>query len=55
MTGRRNLVFTVKVGDKVAFQSDVMRFGTPGREVDVDLKGASTFTLEVGDAGDGIG
>jgi alpha-galactosidase len=32
-----------------------MRFGTPGREVSVDLGGADAFTLEVSDAGDGIG
>ncbi len=41
--------------ENVLFQSDVMRFGTPARRVDVDLGGADTFTLEIGDAGDGIG
>jgi alpha-galactosidase len=53
--GKGSVVFTVKVKDKVAFQSEVMRFGTPGREVNVDLAGSDTFTLEIGDAGDGIG
>ncbi|MGO8931422.1 MAG: NPCBM/NEW2 domain-containing protein [Limisphaerales bacterium] len=53
--GKGSVIFTVKVGDKLAFQSEVMRYGTPGREVDIDLAGADTFTLEVGDAGDGIG
>ena len=53
--GKGSVVFTVKVRDKVAFESEVMRYGTPGREVNVDLAGADTFTLEVGDAGDGIG
>jgi alpha-galactosidase len=53
--GKGSVIFTVKVGDKVAFQSEVMRFGTPAREVNVDLGGAGMFTLEVGDAGDGIG
>jgi len=53
--GKGSVVFTVKVGDQVAFQSEVMRFGTPGRAVNVDLAGADAFTLEVGDAGDGIG
>ena len=53
--GKGSVVFTVKVRDKVAFQSEVMRYGTPGREVNVDLAGADTFTLEIGDAGDGIG
>ena len=53
--GRGSVIFTVKVNDQVAFQSEVMRYGTPGREVKVDLGGADAFTLEVGDAGDGIG
>jgi alpha-galactosidase len=53
--GRGSVVFTVTVNDKVTFQSEVMRFGTPAREVNLDLGGAETFTLEVGDAGDGIG
>ena len=53
--GKGSVSFTVKVGDKVKFQSEVMRYGTPGREVVVDLAGADTFTLEIGDAGDGIG
>jgi alpha-galactosidase len=53
--GKGSVVFTVKVKDKVAFQSEVMRFGTAGREVNADLAGADTFTLEIGDAGDGIG
>ncbi|MHB8523911.1 MAG: NPCBM/NEW2 domain-containing protein, partial [Limisphaerales bacterium] len=38
--GKGSVVFTVKVRDKVAFQSGVMRIGTPGREVSVDLGGA---------------
>ena len=53
--GKGSVVFTVKVKDKVAFQSEVMRFGTPGHKVNVELGGAEAFTLEVGDAGDGIG
>jgi alpha-galactosidase len=53
--GKGSVIFTVKVKDKVGFQSDVMRYGTSGREVNVDLAGADTFTLEIGDAGDGIG
>jgi alpha-galactosidase len=53
--GKGSVVFTVKVRDKVVFQSEVMRFGTPGRAVDVKLDGADSFTLEVGDARDGIG
>ena len=53
--GKGSVIFTVRVKDKVAFQSEVMRFGTPAREVSVDLGGADAFTLEVGDADDGIG
>ena len=53
--GKGSVVFTVKLKDKVAFQSEVMRYGTPGRKVNVDLGGAEEFTLEIGDAGDGIG
>jgi alpha-galactosidase len=53
--GKGSVVFTVKVKDKVAFQSEIMRYGTPGRKVDVELGGAEEFTLEIGDAGDGIG
>ncbi|MCX6904029.1 MAG: NPCBM/NEW2 domain-containing protein, partial [Verrucomicrobia bacterium] len=52
--GKGSVIFTVKVKDRVVFQSEVMRFGTPGREVNVNLGGADAFTLEVGDAGDGI-
>lgn len=53
--GNGSVVFSVKALDQVLFQSEVMRFGTPAREVDVDLGGAEAFTLEIGDAGDGIG
>lgn len=53
--GKGSVIFTVRVKDTVAFQSRVMRFGTPAREVDIDLGGADTFSLEIGDAGDGIG
>lgn len=53
--GKGSVIFTVRVKAKVVFQSDVMRYGTPAREINVDLAGADTFTLEVGDAGDGIG
>lgn len=53
--GKGSVIFSVKVKDKLAFQSEVMRFGTPACAVNVDLGGADAFTLEVGDAGDGIG
>jgi len=53
--GRGSVVFSVTVAGKVAFRSDVMRVDTPARPVTVDLGGADTFVLEVGNAGDGIG
>ena len=53
--GKGSVIFSVKVGDKVAFESGVMRYGTPAQEVNVDLAGSNRFTLEIGDAGDGIG
>jgi alpha-galactosidase len=53
--GKGSVIFKVRINDEVKFQSDVMRFDTPGRAVDVDLGGAQVFTLEIGDAGDGIG
>lgn len=53
--GKGSVIFRVKVGDKLAFESPVMRFGTPGQPVNLDLRGAQAFTLEIGDAGAGIG
>lgn len=43
----------VRIGEKVAFHSQVLREGMPAVLVKVDLDGASQFTLELGDAGDG--
>jgi alpha-galactosidase len=53
--GKGSVVFTVRVGERVAFESGVMRFGSPAKEVSLDLGGADSFMLEIGDAGDGIG
>ena len=52
--GRGSVVFSVTVQNKTAFKTDVMHENTPARSVNVDLAGVTTFTLEVGDAGDGI-
>ncbi|MHB1038489.1 MAG: NPCBM/NEW2 domain-containing protein [Pirellulales bacterium] len=52
--GRGSVVFSVTVKEKVAFKTGVMREGVPPQPVKVDLAGADTFTLDVGDAGDGI-
>ncbi|MBN1342190.1 MAG: NPCBM/NEW2 domain-containing protein, partial [Phycisphaerae bacterium] len=52
--GRGSAVFAVRVKDKDAFRSDVMREGMPGVPVTVDLNGATEFALTVANAGDGI-
>ena len=52
--GRGSVVFAVKVNGKEAFRSPLMREGMAGVPVNVPLDGASEFTLEVGDGGDGI-
>jgi alpha-galactosidase len=53
--GKSSVVFSVSIGDKVLFKSDVLRVNSPGVPVAVDLGGATRFTLDIGDAGDGIG
>lgn len=52
--GKGSVVFSVSVGDKQAFRSPVLHEGMAGVPVSVDLGGTRMFTLEVGDAGDGI-
>jgi len=52
--GGGSVIFSVKVGGKEAFRSEVLHCGQAGVPVSVDLGGAQEFTLEVSDAGDGI-
>ena len=52
--GRGSVVFAVAAGGREAFRSPVLREGAAGVPVGVELAGASAFTLEIGDAGDGI-
>lgn len=52
--GRGSVVFSVSVGGKEAFRSPLMREGMAGVAVEVDLRGASEFTLDISDGGDGI-
>ncbi len=52
--GRGSAIFSVAADGRALFRSPVMKYGTPACEVSVALGGATTFTLEVGDAGDGI-
>ena len=53
--GKSSVVFSVSAGEKTLFRSDVLRVGMPGVQVTADLGGATSFLMEVGDAGDGIG
>ena len=52
--GGGSIVFAVTVGGREAFRTDVMHCGDPGIPVSLDLRGAREFTLDAGDAGDGI-
>lgn len=53
--GKGSVVFSVTVSNRVAFKSPILRYGSPALPVAVELGGADTFTLEISDAGDGIG
>ncbi|MCL5097445.1 MAG: alpha-galactosidase [Candidatus Omnitrophica bacterium] len=53
--GRGSIIFSVNANGKELFRSAVMHEGMAGVPVNVDLDNAAEFTLEVGDAGDGIG
>jgi alpha-galactosidase len=52
--GRGSIVCSVHAGGKEAFRSPVLREGMAPLPIRVDLNGSSEFTVEVGDAGDGI-
>ncbi|HWH70222.1 MAG TPA: NPCBM/NEW2 domain-containing protein, partial [Candidatus Sulfotelmatobacter sp.] len=52
--GRGSVVFSVSVGHQEKFQSQLLREGMTGVPVKVDLNGATSFLLEIGDGGDGI-
>lgn len=52
--GQGSVVFSVNVGGEEKYKSGVLHEGMPGVRVSVDLNGATEFTLDVGDAGDGI-
>lgn len=54
-TGRGSVVFAASVGGRQVFKSEIVRVTTPATRIQVDLKGALEFNLEVSDAGDGIG
>jgi alpha-galactosidase len=52
--GRGSVVFSVKTDDKELFKSKVLREGVGGVPISVELNGATAFTLEVGEADNGI-
>jgi len=53
--GRGTVVFSASIDGRSVFRSDVFHVSTPAKAVEIDLQGTRHFTLEVGDAGDGIG
>lgn len=53
--GRGSVVFSVAANEKEFFRSEVLRYGSAPVHVSADLDGASEFTLDISDAGDGIG
>ena len=52
--GKGSVVFSVRVADAEAYHSPVMKEGMSAVPIAVDLKEAKEFTIEVGDAGDGV-
>jgi alpha-galactosidase len=54
-SGQGSVVFSASVGGRNVQRSDVFKVDTPAGSVEIDLQGALEFTLEVEDAGDGIG
>ena len=49
------MVFRILGDGKKLFESEVMKPGTPGKKVDLSLRGVRTLLLQVADGGDGIG
>jgi alpha-galactosidase len=52
-TGRGSVTFEVWLDGNKTFDSGIIKAGDPAKQVDVDLTGAKTMILYVGDAGDG--
>ena len=53
--GNGTVVFRILGDGKKLFESEVMKPGTPGKKVDLNLRGVRTLLLQVADGGDGIG
>ncbi len=52
--GRGSVVFFVRAGENELWTSGLMREGMAGKDVSVNLDGATEFLLEITDGGDGI-
>ncbi|MGZ5505420.1 MAG: NPCBM/NEW2 domain-containing protein [Limisphaerales bacterium] len=52
--GRGSVVFLVQAKSRELFRTPLMHEGAAGQSVNVDLGGASQFSIEVSDGGDGI-
>jgi len=52
--GQGSVIFSVSVKDEAVFRTGTLREGMDAAPVEVDLKGATSFVLEISDAGDGI-
>jgi hypothetical protein len=52
--GPASVIFRVGVDDRIVYTSRVFYAGTPPEKIAIDVTGANTLTLWVGDAGDGI-
>ncbi len=51
---KSSVEFIIKAGDKVLWQSGVMKSGQAAQKVDIDVTGVEVLVLQVNDAGDGI-
>lgn len=49
-----SIVFSVGLGGRDVFVSEVMRLQSPAQPASVELKGATEFSLNIADGGDGI-
>lgn len=55
LRGKGSVVFSVLLKDLPVYKSPVMRVDSEPQEISVNLDGADSFAMSVGEAGDGIG
>lgn len=53
--GNASVIFRVIGDGRRLFDSGIMRTNSPGKRVDIDIRGIKTLLLQVSDAGDGTG